>query len=94
MVLQRVKKDVKPTLTGAIIGDIAGSRFEFTNHKSKNFELFTQDCRPTDDTIMTLAIAKAIMETEKKMQALSNGTPSTVIIIHFLKAWLSGICRR
>ena len=41
-------------MLGAIIGDIAGSRFEFNNHRSKNFELFTEDCFITDDTIMTL----------------------------------------
>ena len=27
-------------MIGAIVGDIAGSRFEFDNHKSKDFELF------------------------------------------------------
>lgn len=27
-------------MIGAIVGDIAGSRFEFYNHKSKDFELF------------------------------------------------------
>jgi len=47
---------------GAIIGDIAGSRFEWRNHKSKEFELFTDLCRPTDDSVMTLAIAKALLE--------------------------------
>ncbi|MEN0658090.1 ADP-ribosylglycohydrolase family protein [Caldifermentibacillus hisashii] len=52
-------------MIGAIIGDIVGSRFEFNNHRSKNFELFTKDCHVTDDSIMTLAIAKAIMETER-----------------------------
>ena len=48
-------------MIGAIIGDIAGSRFEWHNHKSKEFELFTNRCGPTDDSIMTLAVAKAIM---------------------------------
>lgn len=52
-------------MIGAIIGDIVGSRFEHANHKSKEFDLFTPDCRPTDDSIMTLAVGKAIMETEK-----------------------------
>lgn len=52
-------------MLGAIIGDIVGSRFEFNNHKSKNFELFTVDCRVTDDSIMTLAVAKAVMEASK-----------------------------
>lgn len=53
-------------MIGAIIGDIVGSRFEFSPHKDKEFALFAEECRVTDDTIMTLAVAKAIMETEKK----------------------------
>ena len=52
-------------MIGAIIGDIVGSRFEFNNHRSKEFELFTEDCHVTDDSIMSLAVAKAMMETEK-----------------------------
>ena len=44
---------------GAIIGDIVGSRFEFDNCKSKEFELFTNTCDFTDDTVMTLAVAQA-----------------------------------
>jgi len=56
-------------MIGAIIGDIVGSRFEFNNHRSKEFELFTKECRVTDDSIMTLAIAKALMETERSMQS-------------------------
>lgn len=49
-------------MLGAIIGDIVGSRFEFNNHRSKNFDLFANGCFATDDSIMTLAVAKAIME--------------------------------
>lgn len=48
-------------MLGTIIGDIVGSRFEFNNHRDKAFELFHKDCFFTDDTVMTLAIAKAIM---------------------------------
>jgi len=48
-------------MLGAIIGDIVGSRFEFNNHRSKEFELFAETCEVTDDSIMTLAVAKAIM---------------------------------
>lgn len=46
---------------GAIIGDIIGSRFEFDNCKSKEFELFTNICDYTDDTVMTLAVAKTLL---------------------------------
>ena len=49
-------------MLGAIIGDIVGSRFEFNNHKSKDFDLFTEDCFFTDDTVMTLAVARAILD--------------------------------
>ncbi len=43
---------------GAIIGDIVGSRFEFDNCKSKEFELFTNTCdytHITDDMRLTAA---------------------------------------
>ncbi|MFH5834815.1 ADP-ribosylglycohydrolase family protein [Proteiniclasticum sp. C24MP] len=56
-------------MIGAIIGDLVGSRFEFHNHRSKDFDLFTEDCFVTDDSIMTLAAAKAMMETEKTQKS-------------------------
>lgn len=49
-------------MLGAIVGDIVGSRFEFNNHRSKEFDLFTDRCFFTDDTLMTLAVAKSIAE--------------------------------
>lgn len=49
-------------MLGAIIGDIVGSRFEWHNIKSKNFKFFIPNCFPTDDSIMSLAVAKAIVE--------------------------------
>ena len=52
-------------MIGAIIGDIAGSRFEFNNHRSKEFDLLTDSCSVTDDSIMTLAVARAILEASK-----------------------------
>ncbi|MDY5463307.1 ADP-ribosylglycohydrolase family protein [Hornefia butyriciproducens] len=59
-------------MIGAIIGDIAGSRFERASHKSKEFELFNRKCRPTDDSVMSLAVAKAILESEENTEALSE----------------------
>lgn len=49
-------------MLGAIIGDIVGSRFEWHNIKSKEFELFTDRCFPTDDSIMTIAVAQALLD--------------------------------
>lgn len=52
-------------MIGAIIGDVVGSRFEFDNCKSKDFEMFNTECDFTDDSVMTLAIAKALMMHDK-----------------------------
>ncbi len=47
---------------GAILGDIAGSRFEFDRGGwSKDFELVTDECSWTDDTVMTVAVAEALL---------------------------------
>ena len=57
---------------GAIIGDIVGSRFEFDDHKSKDFALFGGDgvmgipCEYTDDSVMTVAVADALLEREPR----------------------------
>ncbi len=48
-------------MLGAIIGDIVGSRFERNNIKTKEFKFFTAKCFPTDDSIMTLSLAQAIL---------------------------------
>ena len=61
------------SVIGAIIGDIVGSRFEFNNYRKKDFELFNEDCFFTDDTVMTLAIAKAIKD-NLNIEFLSNDT--------------------
>lgn len=51
---------------GAIIGDIVGSRFEFDRgNKSREFELFGKGCEFTDDTVMTVAVAEALMDAGK-----------------------------
>lgn len=49
-------------MIGAIIGDIVGSIYEFNNIKTKDFPLFGRGCTFTDDSIMTLAVAKALTE--------------------------------
>jgi ADP-ribosyl-[dinitrogen reductase] hydrolase len=49
-------------MLGAIVGDIIGSRFEFDNCLTTSFELFTDQCSFTDDTICTVAVADAILK--------------------------------
>lgn len=49
-------------MTGAILGDMIGSPYEFDRgNKTKDFPLFTKQSTYTDDTVMTLAVAKAFM---------------------------------
>ena len=48
-------------MLGAMIGDIVGSIYEFDNIKTKEFPLFQDRCFFTDDTVMTIAVAEAIM---------------------------------
>ena len=57
-------------MEGAIIGDIIGSRFEWENIKSKQFELFVPDISEfTDDSVLTLATAKALMQVPPNSKA-------------------------
>lgn len=52
-------------MIGAIVGDIVGSVYEFDNIKTKDFELFGDHhgnvCTFTDDTVMTAAVAIALL---------------------------------
>ena len=57
-------------MIGAIIGDIAGSPYEFHNIKKKEFPLFSWRSRPTDDSMMTLAIARALLDAADNLAAL------------------------
>ena len=47
---------------GAILGDIIGSPFEFDRgDKTKNFDLFSEGCGFTDDSVMTIAVGEALL---------------------------------
>jgi ADP-ribosylglycohydrolase len=48
-------------MLGAIIGDVIGSPYEFANIKYKHFELFQEETKFTDDTILTIAVADCIL---------------------------------
>lgn len=49
-------------MLGGIIGDIVGSIYEFHNIKTKDFTLFSKRCGFTDDSILTIATAKWILD--------------------------------
>ena len=57
-------------MLGAMIGDIAGSKYEFNNTFDYDFEMFGEGCDFTDDTICTVAIADAILNGRNYQESL------------------------
>lgn len=86
---------------GAILGDIIGSRFEFDRGPwTKDFELLTDECSWTDDSVMTIAVMEALMnagkdapveairkECVKSMQDWGNRYPHAGYGLRFI-SWL------
>ena len=48
-------------MIGAIAGDIIGLVHEAAGTKTKDFPLFDEDCRITDDTVLTVAVAEKLL---------------------------------
>ena len=61
-------------MIGPIIGDIVGSRFEFHNLLSKEFDFLHEDCDFTDDTVMTCAVTQALMYSKPDFSDLLEKT--------------------
>ena len=57
-------------MLGAMIGDIAGSKYEFNNTFDYDFEMFGEGCDFTDDTICTVAISDAILNGRSYQESL------------------------
>lgn len=83
-------------MLGAIIGDIVGSVYEWNNIKTKDFPLFRKDCFFTDDTVMTCAVAEAIMnggqkddfiDAMKKYGRMALGMDQLCVFLHVLGSW-------
>lgn len=51
-------------MLGAIAGDIIGSHYQRNGVKSKYFGLFPKEARFTDDTVLSVAVAKSILDGE------------------------------
>lgn len=86
-------------MLGAIIGDVIGSVYEFEPHKTKDFELFTEENYLTDDSMMTMAVgcacAKADLSDEKDfkswvayyMRKIGREYPEAGYGLHFFR-WI------
>ncbi|MGI6075489.1 MAG: ADP-ribosylglycohydrolase family protein [Pyramidobacter sp.] len=59
-------------MLGAIAGDVIGSPYERRGIKTKDFPLFSAGARFTDDTVMTLAVAEALMEAGGRWENLGE----------------------
>lgn len=69
---------------GAILGDIIGSPFEFDRgDKSKDFPLFSRGCYFTDDSVMSIAVAEALMS----VPASSSDEVYEQALISSMKKW-------
>ena len=68
---------------GAILGDMIGAPYEFDKgRKTKDFPLFVEKSRFTDDTVMSIAVAEALMEVQ-------NGTvpESGDLLVRSMQKW-------
>ena len=83
---------------GAILGDMIGAPYEFDRgDKTKDFPLFTDESQFTDDSVMTIAVAEALLDTEdekllpaklvKSMQAWGRKYPDAGYGARFID-WL------
>lgn len=79
-------------MIGAIAGDIIGSRFEVIPTKSYDFEMFSELNTFTDDTVLTIAVADAILYGKKydtNLMYYGNRYPDAGYGGSFIQ-WLSG----
>ena len=67
---------------GAILGDIIGSPYEFDmGDKTKDFPLFRADSMFTDDSVMTIAVADALLSEAKDPERIKT------LLVYSMKRW-------
>ena len=76
-------------MLGALIGDIAGSRFEWKEWKSKDFVLLTDSSHFTDDSLMTLAIGRAFALNKGKWRDVDFQQKVIDSMVHVAKPYFN-----
>lgn len=67
---------------GAILGDIIGSPYEFDmGDKTKDFPLFRADSMFTDDSVMTIAVADALLSDARDPERIKT------LLVYSMKRW-------
>ena len=67
---------------GAILGDIIGSPYEFDRgSKTKDFPLFSKHSTFTDDTVMTLAVADALLDAQPDADLALQGKEEVIAAV-------------
>ena len=75
-------------MLGAIIGDMVGSVYEFNPIKTKEFDIFNIRERMTDDSLLTIAVAKTLLKHYPiKFDEQSIKKMQEDLIINFVEAW-------
>ncbi len=64
-------------MIGAILGDMIGAPYEFDRGgKTKDFPMFTEESQFTDDTVMTIAVAEALLDNDR---ATDDGLQAAIV---------------
>lgn len=72
---------------GAFLGDMIGSPYEFDRgDKTKDFPLFTEESLFTDDSVMTAAVAEALLDAREKNVENDDGAVKD-LLVDSLKKW-------
>lgn len=75
-------------MLGAIIGDMVGSVYEFHPIKRKDFSMFNMRSRMTDDSLLTIAVAKVLMKHYPiQYDAMSLKVIQNDLADEFVRAW-------
>ena len=65
-----MKKPSTSCLLGAIAGDVIGSVYEFAGQKEYEFPLFRKRSKITDDSVLTIAVADAILHDKSYLDCI------------------------
>ena len=73
-------------MLGAIIGDMVGSQYDFNPIKTKKFNAFNPNNKMTDDSYLTIAVAKVLLKhypikyTQKKLEKIQKDLTNEFVL--------------